>query len=117
GFRKDGLCPVKPVLANIGNDKEAGPAVAMDDVIYCRQTHWSRSGEDSHSASLDNSHLMNITSRPGMVMGVESARNAGVGFRKGGGEVPFALILKQAIHFHDFIGDNHIGGVSANIGI
>ena len=106
--------PIQTALIDIGDDQQAGAAVAVDRIVDGCQTHGAHRRHHDHVAALLDPHLMGIDLFGGhMEHTVAGAGDAGQRLRQRRTEKRLALVGTQAAVLHDFLGEDDVGGVAA----
>ena len=110
-------CALQTRFIDIGHDQGAGTAVAVDDVFGHAQTHGAGTGQDRHLAAFADAHLMLINAHLGMEGSMRSTDGAAVRLSQGSLKEGVALILEEAAQFENFLRDDAVGAVAAEVGI
>ena len=87
----------------------------MCNVVDSSQSHGTYTCQNCHFAALYDTHVMLVFSSGGMVHGMEGSCYAGQGLGQGAAEEIVAVKMKQTAHFHNFIRNNNIGSVAADV--
>ena len=102
---------------HIGDHHQGGLAIAVDSVVDSAQTHGAGTGQDGHLTAQGDAHVMDIAAGGGVVVGMVAANDAAHGLSQGAVEVSLVVVGQQATALHNFVGDDDVGSVAADMGI
>jgi hypothetical protein len=109
---------VKAGVVDIGDHQQGRfPVIPVDHVVDGRQSHGPNTGQNGHFSALYDFHLVEIAPGGGVVIGMHGADHAGEGFGQGGRVKTGAVVDQQAILYQYILGNNHIGGITSDVGI
>ena len=111
----DGSSALQTSFVDIGDDQQAGTAIAVDSVVDSSQTHGANGCQQSHLAAFLNAHLVDIGTGLGVVHGVESTDNAAQRLSQRAVVVGIGVVGQQAVFQQSFDGNIGILGVAAAV--
>ena len=111
----DALRSGQSLVVDIGDDQQAGTAVAVQRVVDRAEAHRADGSEKRHLAALDNAHLVLVGAGLGVVHGVERADDAAHRLGQGAVEINVGVIRQQAVHQQRFDGNVAILCVAAAV--
>ena len=89
----------------------------MDSIVDSAQTHGAGTGKNGHLATDGDAHVMDIAAGGSVVVGMITADDAAHGLSQGTVEISFIVVGQQAAALHNFVGNDDVGSIAADMGI
>ena len=111
----DALGAGQALVVDVGDDQQAGPAVAVQRVVDGAQAHRPHGGEQRHFAALDDAHIVRVAAELGVIHGVEGADDAAHRLGQGAVEIGVRIVGEQVVGQKRLDRHQRILGIAAAI--
>ena len=113
--RVDGSSSFQTLVVDIGDDQQAGLAVAVDGVVDRTETHGANGCQQSHLAAFDDAHLVLIGAGLSMVHSMEGTDDTGDRLSQRAVEISIGVVGQQVVGQQGLDGDQTVLGIAAAV--